>query len=85
MHFNRSYVFEGLVVAVFIPIMWMASFILAVGSSGELGCVVADACRQPWTNEKRVMFFILLFGPPLLIWAIWGIVAWIIHEFASPQ
>jgi hypothetical protein len=85
MYFNRSYVFEGLVVALFIPIMWMGSFVLAVGSSGELGCVFADACRQPWTSDKRVMFFILLFAPPLLIWTIWGIVAWIIHEFSSPS
>jgi len=85
MNFNRSYVFEGLVVALFIPIMWMVSFVLAVGSSGELGCVFADACRQPWTGDKRVMFFALLLAPPLSIWAIWAIAVWIIHEFSSPQ
>jgi len=77
-----SFHFERHVALAYLPIMWVAAFTLAVGSSGELGCVFSDGCDHPWSSDKRTLFFVLLLGPPLAIWAVWGIIVWLIHVFS---
>src|SRR5476649_2723589 len=82
LHADHPLYFERMVVSFFLPLFWAASLILVVGSEGELGCVFSVACDHLWSSDKRTLFFALLLGPPLTIWAIWVIVAWLIRKFS---
>jgi len=82
LHVDQPLYFERLLVSVFLPIFWIVSLILVVGSDGELGCVFSNDCNHLWSSDKRTLFFVLLLGPPLTIWGIWVIVAWLIRNFS---
>lgn len=76
--------FEGQLVGILIPVMWIGSLIGAVAAAGDLGCIFSEACDDPWTSTKRELFLVLLLGPPLTIWVIWGVVALFIFLFTHP-
>jgi hypothetical protein len=82
LHADHPLYFERLLVSVFLPIFWVVSLILVVGSEGELACVFSNGCDHLWISDKRTLFFVLLLGPPLTIWGIWVIVAWLIRNFS---
>jgi hypothetical protein len=82
LHADYPLYFERLLVSVFLPIFWIVSLILVVGSDGELGCSFSNNCDHLWSSDMRTLFFVLLLGPPLTIWGIWVIVAWLIRNFS---
>jgi hypothetical protein len=84
---DYDYYFEKLVVLLFLPAMWVAAFLLAVGSSGELGCVLPDGwgCDHAWSGNKRALFFAFLFGPVWAIRTVAGIVVVLIRYSSHPN